>query len=71
MHSAPKIRHAFLLASLLTLGGFGCSSGAGVESGELSVMTYNVAGLPQGLSGSNPVENTWQIGAKLEAFELV
>ncbi len=35
------------------------------------VLTYNVAGLPQGISGSDPLVNTPQISPKLNPFELV
>jgi hypothetical protein len=37
----------------------------------LSVLTYNVAGLPEGLSSSSPEVNTVQISPRLNAFELV
>ncbi|MEZ6183766.1 MAG: hypothetical protein R3F62_02015 [Planctomycetota bacterium] len=52
------------------------SSGGGATStvvaqGQLEVLTYNVAGLPQGISGSNPAVNTTQISPKLNAYELV
>ncbi|MCZ7536456.1 MAG: hypothetical protein M5T61_11460 [Acidimicrobiia bacterium] len=56
----------------------GASSTAGasttttpVRSGELSMLTYNVAGLPQGLSGSNPQEYMPLIGPKLNDYDLV
>ncbi len=42
-----------------------------VRSGELSMLTYNVAGLPQGLSGSNPQEYMPLIGPKLNDYDLV
>lgn len=35
------------------------------------LLTYNVAGLPQGVSGSDPAVNTAQISPLLEPFELV
>lgn len=38
---------------------------------ELTVLTYNVAGLPQGVSGSSPAQNTAKISPKLNAYELV
>jgi hypothetical protein len=37
----------------------------------LSVLTYNVAGLPLGLSSSNPEVNTVQISPRLNDFDLV
>lgn len=57
------------------------SAGAGAQSspattaaprtGTLSMLTYNVAGLPEGLSGSNPDINTPLISPKLNAYDLV
>jgi len=41
------------------------------QSGELTVLTYNVAGLPQGISSSNPEQNIPQISPLLNAFPLV
>lgn len=38
---------------------------------EFTVLTYNVAGLPQGISGSNPLCNMPQIGQKLNLFDIV
>ena len=43
----------------------------GRETGELTVLTYNVAGLPEGISGSHPERNTPQISPRLNAFDLV
>ncbi|MCA8924727.1 MAG: hypothetical protein KDD82_23135 [Planctomycetes bacterium] len=42
-----------------------------VAQGSLDLLTYNVAGLPQGLSSSNPVANTPQISPKLNAYAVV
>ncbi|MCA9711196.1 MAG: endonuclease/exonuclease/phosphatase family protein, partial [Myxococcales bacterium] len=39
--------------------------------GEVQVLTYNVAGLPQGISGSNPEVNMPQISPLLNDFDLV
>lgn len=44
--------------------------GAAVE-GELLALTYNVAGLPEGLSRSDPARNTPLISPKLNAYDLV
>lgn len=41
------------------------------RSGVLSVLTYNVAGLPQGISGSNPREYMPLIGPRLDDYDLV
>ncbi len=46
----------------------GCPSG---ESGELLALAYNVAGLPDILSGSNPAVNTELISPLLNAYDLV
>ena len=42
-----------------------------LSSGELHLLTYNVAGLPQGISKSNPAVNIPLISPKLNAFDLV
>lgn len=39
--------------------------------GKITALTYNVAGLPEALSGSDPEVNTAQIGPKLNAYDLV
>lgn len=44
---------------------------AGGTSGTFSVLTYNVAGLPQGLSQSDPATNSPLISPKLNAYDLV
>lgn len=41
------------------------------RSGEIVALTYNVAGLPEILSGSKPAEFTPQIGPRLNDYELV
>lgn len=40
-------------------------------TGDLAVLTYNVAGLPAGLSQSNPEANAPEIGRRLDAYDLV
>jgi hypothetical protein len=63
MHGVPT---ALLL---LVLGGVvACSE---VPEGEFLALTYNVAGLPEGLSKSDPVRNTPLISPKLNAYDLV
>lgn len=47
------------------------ATASGDWDGEISALTYNVAGLPEALSGSDPEVNTEQIGPKLNAFDLV
>jgi endonuclease/exonuclease/phosphatase family metal-dependent hydrolase len=39
--------------------------------GEITVLTYNVAGLPQGISSSDPERNIPQISPLLNGFDLV
>ncbi len=46
----------------------GCPAEVG---GELLVLTYNVAGLPEGLSGSHPARNTPLISPLLNGYDLV
>jgi hypothetical protein len=41
------------------------------SSGTFLALTYNVAGLPQGISGSNPETNTPIIGPLLNGYDLV
>lgn len=58
------------LAVLLALAAALALSGAG-RAATFSVLTYNVAGLPLGLSSSSPEVNTVQISPRLNAFDLV
>jgi endonuclease/exonuclease/phosphatase family metal-dependent hydrolase len=57
------------------VGLLGCSeptrSGPPGEQGTFSLLTYNVAGLPQGISGSNPERNTPLISPLLNGYDLV
>jgi endonuclease/exonuclease/phosphatase family metal-dependent hydrolase len=47
-------------------------AGAGVAaSGSFNVLTYNVAGLPEGLSSSHPAVNTPLISPRLGAYDIV
>ncbi|MGH7787788.1 MAG: endonuclease/exonuclease/phosphatase family protein [Candidatus Binatia bacterium] len=41
------------------------------SSGSFLALGYNVAGLPEGISGSHPAVNTAQIGPLLNAYDLV
>ena len=42
-----------------------------LSSGEFLALTYNVAGLPEGISGSHPLTNTPIISPLLNAYDLV
>jgi hypothetical protein len=44
---------------------------AALASGAISALSYNVAGLPLGLSSSSPAANTPQISPKLNSYDLV
>lgn len=83
--SAPRHSARALtgVATLLAITLAGCSSGddstqdeggtrgSGGPSGSINALTYNVAGLPQGLSGSDPEFNTPLIAPLLNDFDLV
>ena len=43
----------------------------GHPNGSVRMLTYNVAGLPESLSGSTPSVNTQLISPKLNAYEIV
>lgn len=46
-------------------------AGSAVASGTFSVLTYNVAGLPQGISESQPLPNMPRISTQLNGFDVV
>jgi hypothetical protein len=52
-------------------GGDGGAEGSGSASGEFVALTYNVAGLPEPLSGSEPATNTPLISPLLNEYDLV
>jgi endonuclease/exonuclease/phosphatase family metal-dependent hydrolase len=61
-----------LLAALVLLVGlFSAAPAAAAPAGTFSALTYNVAGLPEGISSSHPAANTPQIGARLGAYDVV
>ena len=49
----------------------GSDAPPGPVSGTLSLLTYNVAGLPQGISKGNPIVNTPLISPLLNPYDLV
>jgi endonuclease/exonuclease/phosphatase family metal-dependent hydrolase len=59
------------LAVLSILPACGGGSSSQQTSGELLALSYNVAGLPQGLSGSNPERFTPLIAPLLNGYDLV
>ena len=44
---------------------------SGVTKGTITILTYNVAGLPEGMSSSNPSVNSPLISPKLNDYDLV
>ncbi|MCC5473694.1 jacalin-like lectin [Streptomyces barringtoniae] len=62
-----------LAAGALTLTGLTLSAGPAqaAGSGTFSVLTYNVAGLPEGLSSSHPATNTPLISPRLARYDIV
>ncbi|TVZ79972.1 endonuclease/exonuclease/phosphatase family metal-dependent hydrolase [Streptomyces sp. BK340] len=62
-----------LAAGALTLAGLTASTGPAqaATSGTFNVLTYNVAGLPEGLSSSHPATNTPLISPRLAGYDIV
>ena len=60
-----------VVLTVLLLGVTAQGCGDDPAQGDFSVLTYNVAGLPEALSGSSPSVNTPQISPMLNAYELV
>jgi len=52
-------------------GGGGGGGGGGGRGGELSVLSYNVAGLPQEISSENPEEHIPLISPLLDEYDIV
>jgi endonuclease/exonuclease/phosphatase family metal-dependent hydrolase len=57
--------------ALALVAGAGAQPAAAATGGSFSVLTYNVAGLPEPLSGSEPAVNTTQIGERVNAYDVV
>ncbi|MFJ4521193.1 jacalin-like lectin [Streptomyces sp. NPDC088810] len=62
-----------LAAGLLTVSGLTATAGTAhaAGSGSFSVLTYNVAGLPEGLSSSHPATNTPLISPRLAGYDII
>jgi endonuclease/exonuclease/phosphatase (EEP) superfamily protein YafD len=63
-----------LAAAALALTGFagtGATPAAAAATGTFNVLTYNVAGLPEGLSSGHPATNTPLIAPRLGAYDIV
>ncbi|MCP4715098.1 MAG: hypothetical protein GY868_08280, partial [Deltaproteobacteria bacterium] len=64
----------FLLLLIVVVCAGACEQGdyeKATEPNEFSLLTYNVAGLPQGISQSDPIVNSPQIAVKLNRFDVV
>jgi hypothetical protein len=59
-----------ILASVLNIGS-ATAPPTVATSGTFSVLTYNVAGLPDILSSGNPAENTTTIGQRINSYDIV
>ncbi|MFI9545533.1 jacalin-like lectin [Streptomyces sp. NPDC052016] len=57
--------------ALAGLAGTGASPAAAATTGTFDVLTYNVAGLPEGLSSGSPETNTPLISPRLGAYDIV
>lgn len=42
-----------------------------IDTMSFSVLTYNIAGLPEGISGSHPLKNTPYIGQRINDYDIV
>ncbi|MCZ0986173.1 jacalin-like lectin [Streptomyces diastatochromogenes] len=62
-----------LTAGALAFAGLSASTGTAqaAPSGTFNVLTYNVAGLPEGLSSSHPATNTPLISPRLAGYDIV
>lgn len=60
-----------VVASLVSLAGACGDDDGNTQSGDFLALTYNVAGLPEGISGSHPEVNTPLIGPLLNGYDLV
>jgi endonuclease/exonuclease/phosphatase family metal-dependent hydrolase len=73
--TGPSVGLALVAAGLLTAascsGDGGGGDDGGTSGGELSVLTYNVAGLPQEISSENPEEHIPLISPLLDAYDIV
>ena len=73
IHSAPGSALSLPCTLLLALALSACDGGgSGPEqpTGDFDLLSYNVAGLPEGVSGSSPSVNHPLISAKLNGYEL-
>ncbi|WP_327667462.1 jacalin-like lectin [Streptomyces sp. NBC_00485] len=62
---------ALALSGLAATGATPASAAASATTGSFNVLTYNVAGLPEGLSSSHPATNTPLISPRLASYDIV
>lgn len=73
---APTMRRllgtlAAAALALTGLAGTGATPAAAATTGTFNVLTYNVAGLPEGLSSGHPATNTPLISPRLAGYDIV
>lgn len=66
-----RIRRSALIVIAILAACWHAAPAAAETSGSFSALTYNVAGLPQGISSGNPAVNTGPIGRRTGAYDLV
>jgi endonuclease/exonuclease/phosphatase family metal-dependent hydrolase len=69
--SPSSLTLALALAPVLALSLQACGDAGKADSGEFLALTYNVAGLPEGISGSMPARFTPLISPLLNGYDLV
>ncbi|MEU1850654.1 jacalin-like lectin [Streptomyces sp. NPDC019990] len=62
---------ALVASGLATASAAAAAPAATADSGSFNVLTYNVAGLPEGLSSGSPAKNTPLISPRLGAYDIV
>ena len=67
----PRGTSILILALVATLVAIATAGAQARPAGVLRLLTYNVAGLPEGISRSRPSINVPRMGAHLDAYDLV
>ncbi len=70
LRRGPSLLSSLVLGLLLITGSGEAKPKPRLEQGRLRVITYNVAGLPEGVSRSRPVQNLPRIGELLSRYDL-
>lgn len=74
-----RVSSRFFLLGLASIFVWSCEKESESEQGvsafpmvdTISLMTYNVAGLPQGISSGDPINNTSEIGRRINEYDIV